>query len=69
VGVSTYETRWLSAKTVNDNGRRTITRALRMSAGWRARTTWLGLYALDTRTDAERAAFLDRVESTMAGWR
>jgi hypothetical protein len=40
-----------------------------MSAGWRARTTWLGLYALDTRTDAERAAFLDRVESTMAGWR
>jgi NAD(P)H dehydrogenase (quinone) len=68
-GVSTYGSPLPYVKAVNDNGRRTITRALRMSAGWRARTTWLGLYALDTRTDAERAAFLDRVESTMAGWR
>ena len=42
------------------------TRALRMNCGLRTPTTWLGLYSIDTLGDAERAAFLDRVEHTMA---
>jgi hypothetical protein len=51
---------------INDNGRRIVTRALRMSCGFRARTTWLGLYAIDTSTPAQRQAFLARVEQKMA---
>lgn len=40
----------------DDDGRRVLTRALRMSCGWRARTTWL---RLDGSEDG--AAFVDRV--------
>jgi hypothetical protein len=54
---------------VNDNGRRIITRALRMSCGFRVRTTWLGLYAIDTSTPAQRHAHLARVEHEMASLR
>jgi putative NADPH-quinone reductase len=66
VGVSTYGSPWWYVKAVNDNGRRVLTRALRMSCGWTTRCTWIGLYALDTRTDDERRAFLTRVEQRMA---
>ncbi|MEO6653987.1 MAG: NAD(P)H-dependent oxidoreductase [Ilumatobacteraceae bacterium] len=66
VGVSTYGSPWFAVKIVNDNGRRTITRALRLSCGVRARTTWLGLYGMDTATPADRIAFLARVEQRMA---
>jgi len=52
---------------VNDNGRRIVTRALRMSCGLRVRTSWLGLYAIDTSTPAGRQAFLAKVEQKMAG--
>jgi hypothetical protein len=51
---------------INDNGRRTITRTLRMSCGLRARTTWLGLYGIDTSTVIRRRQFLDRIEASMA---
>ncbi len=65
VGISTYGSpRWYVAA-VNDNGRRVVSRAFRISCGWRARTTWLGLYAMDTRSGAERAAFLDRIEQKL----
>ncbi len=67
VGVSTYGSpKWYVAA-VNDGGRRILTRALRMSCGWRTRPTWMGLYALDTTTDDDRRQFLDGVERTMAG--
>ena len=66
VGISTYGSPWPFVKAVNDNGRRILLRALRLSTGWRTRTTWLGLYAFDTATDAERRAFLDRCETVMA---
>ena len=46
--------------------RRTLARALRMSCGTRVSTTWLGMYSVDTSGIVERAAFLDRVEHTMA---
>lgn len=66
VGISTYGSpRWY-VRLVNDNGRRTVTRAFRMSCGWRARPTWLGLAATDSTTEAERRRFLDDVESAMA---
>jgi hypothetical protein len=56
-------------KLINDNGRRTITRTLRMSCGLRARTTWLALYRIDASSESRRRAFLDRVEEKMAGLR
>lgn len=66
VGISTYGSPRSYVRLINDNGRRTITRALRMSCGWRTRTSWLGLYSIDTSTPEQRAAFLDRVEQTVA---
>lgn len=66
VGISTYGSpRWY-VRVVNDNGRRIISRALRMSCGLRVRTTWLGLYAIDTSTETRRSEFLVRVERQMA---
>ena len=43
VGISTYGSPRSHVLAVNDNGRRILTRALRMSCGLRTRTTWLGL--------------------------
>lgn len=66
VGVSTYGSpRWY-VRVVNDNGRRVLTRALRMSCGWRARPSWLALYAMDTTSDTDRAAFLRHIEERTA---
>lgn len=67
VGVSTYGSPRLAVLLVNDNGRRILTRALRMSCGFRARTEWLGLYGMDSIGHADRAAFLTRVEQRLAG--
>ena len=66
VGVSTYGSPRSYVRLINDNGRRTLTRALRMSCGLRVRAHWHGLYAIDTSTEAERAEFAARVESRMA---
>jgi len=65
VGISTYGSPRRYVKAINDNGRRTLTRALRMICGLRARCRWLALYAIDTATPAERTAFLQRVERRM----
>jgi len=66
VGISTYGSPWTYVKLVNDNGRRMLTRTLRLTCGRRTSTTWLGLYSIDTTGAAERDAFLDRVEHSMA---
>jgi putative NADPH-quinone reductase len=66
VGISTYGSPRSYVAAVNDNGRRALTRALRMSAGWRARPVWLGLYKMDTRSDAELTAFATNVRDRMA---
>ena len=58
IGVSTYGSPWRYVKLVNDNGRRTLTRAIRASTGLRTRTMWCGIYALDTCTAEERRKFL-----------
>lgn len=65
VGISTYGSPRTYTRAINDNGRRTLTRALRLNTGLRTRTTWLGLYAIDSATDNQRTEFLDRVEQRM----
>jgi putative NADPH-quinone reductase len=66
VGVSTYGAPWSYIKMTADCGRRTITRALRLSCGRGTHTRWFALYAMDTSGPAERAAFLDRIEHGLA---
>lgn len=65
VGISTYGSPWAYVKAVNDNGRRTIMRTIRINTGRSTRSSWLGLYAIDTATAAERERFLERVERRM----
>ena len=59
IGVSTYGSPWRYVKLINDNGRRTLTRAIRMSTGLRTRTMWRGIYALDTSTQQQREKFVN----------
>ena len=66
VGISTYGSPRPYVLAVNDNGRRILTRALRVSCGLRTRATWLGLYAIDTSSPEDRAEFAALVERTMA---
>ena len=68
VGISTYGSPAVYVRLTGDGGRRIITRALRMSAGWRTSTTWLALYHVDEADDAVRSAFLERIEDTMSGF-
>lgn len=65
VGISTYGSPRGYIFAINDNGRRTLTRALRMICGLRTRCRWLGFYAIDTSTADQRTAFLQRVEKRM----
>jgi len=65
VGISTYGSPRSYVRLINDNGRRTLTRALRLNTGLRTRTSWLGLYAIDSATPTQRSEFLDRVEQKM----
>jgi putative NADPH-quinone reductase len=66
VGISTYGSPWSYVKLVNDNGRRMLMRALKLTCGRHTGTTWLGLYSIDTTGVCEREAFLDRVEHSMS---
>lgn len=66
VTVSTYGSPWSYVKAVNDNGRRTLQRALRLSTGRGTRRMHLGLYKMDVRTDTDRREFLERVEKVLA---
>ncbi|HSJ90677.1 MAG TPA: NAD(P)H-dependent oxidoreductase [Ilumatobacter sp.] len=66
VGISTWGSRRSWALLVNDNGRRIIARALRMSCGLRTRTRWIPMYGVDRSSADDRATFLDRVERTAA---
>lgn len=65
-GISTYGSpRWY-VRAVNDNGRRTLMRALRLSCGWKTSRHWHAMYSIDTSSQADRTAFADRVEHSMA---
>lgn len=66
VGISTYGSpRWY-VRMVNDNGRRTLMRALRLSCGWRVSRRWLALYAIDSVDPVARSEFAARVEREMS---
>jgi NAD(P)H dehydrogenase (quinone) len=69
VGISTYGSPWAYVRIVNDNGRRTIARTLRLATRFRARITWLPHYSTDTSSATERAAFLDRITTTLGALR
>lgn len=64
VGISTYGSPRTYVRAINDNGRRLFTRSLRLAAGIRLRTTWLGLYAIDTASASDRDAFIAKVRRT-----
>ncbi len=66
VGITSYGSRRLYVKAINDNGRRTLLRSLRLNTGLRTRTTWLPFYGSDSATRAERESFIERVERRMA---
>jgi NAD(P)H dehydrogenase (quinone) len=66
VGVSTYGSPGWLVRLANDNGRRTLTRALRLSCGRHAHPTWLAMYGLDGATTDDRCDFAARVERELA---
>ena len=64
--ISTYGSPKLYVRLVNDNGRRTLLRTLRLSCTWKTRTSHQGLYALDTSTGDSRKKFLLDIEKKTA---
>lgn len=56
--------RWY-VKLVNDNGRRLIARALRLSTSFRTKYRQLSLYSLDTQTEKDKQRFIEKVERAM----
>ena len=52
-------------KVLNDNGRRTLMRALRLNTALVTRRSWLALYKVDNCSLAQRQAFLKRVDQKM----
>jgi putative NADPH-quinone reductase len=65
IGISTYGSPRPYVAAINDNGRRILTRSLRLAAGLRTRTKWLGLYAVDTATAAQREDFIAAVRISL----
>jgi NAD(P)H dehydrogenase (quinone) len=66
VGISTWGMTRPRPFPVNDDGRRVLTRALRMACGWRARPLWLKLYGMDLDDPSARARFLARIDERLA---
>jgi NAD(P)H dehydrogenase (quinone) len=64
--LTTYGSPKLYVRLVNDNGRRLISRALRIATMKRARVAHLGLYQMDKATDDQRREFLQEIEKTLA---
>jgi putative NADPH-quinone reductase len=64
--ISTYGSPKLYVRLVNDNGRRLISRALRLATQQRTRVTHLGLYQMDKASDIQRREFLLHIENTLA---
>lgn len=66
VGISTYGSPKWYVRAINDNGRRTLMRALRLSCGWRVERHWLGFHAIDSASHDARTEFAARVEREMS---
>lgn len=61
VAVTTHgSSKWINA-VEGEGGKRTVTRAMRASCGWRCRTSWVAMYGVDTSSPEQRARFLERV--------
>jgi len=61
VAVTTHgSSKWINA-VEGEGGKRTVTRAMRASCGWRCRTRWLAMYGVDASTPAQRQQFLDQI--------
>ena len=67
VGISTYGDRMWRVRLHNDVGRRLVTRTLRTSTGFRAKTKWLALYRAGSVGDDERDRFRRRVAEAASG--
>jgi putative NADPH-quinone reductase len=66
VVVTTSGSKGLYIKLINDNGRRVLCRALRMSTGLRTKVTFHALRGVHNTTDEQRERFLQRVAKTAA---
>lgn len=66
VGITTYGSSWTYIKGVNDAGRRTLLRTVRMVSNRWCRTGWISLYSIDTADEARRRRFLAEVDRRMA---
>ncbi len=66
VAVTTYRGSRTEVLRFADGGRRSIARTIRLTCGWRCRTSWLGLYDAPRRTEARRDAFARSVTRRMA---
>jgi putative NADPH-quinone reductase len=62
VDIVTYGRPWYMAKWMGDPPRKMVTRYLPWFTGWKASVDYLALYHLNVATDAQRGAFLARVE-------
>lgn len=47
---------------INNNGRRILVRAFRLSGSWRMRSKTLGMHQLDACSNSDRVAFLNKIE-------
>jgi NAD(P)H dehydrogenase (quinone) len=62
VAITTHGSSKLINALEGEVGKRMVTRTLRAVCHPLARTSWIALYGIDTATDAQKAAFLDRVD-------
>jgi NAD(P)H dehydrogenase (quinone) len=65
-GIATYGRPRIRALAVGDPPRKMVKRYLPWFANWRARVDYYALYHMNVATDADRAAFIDRVERAMS---
>jgi NAD(P)H dehydrogenase (quinone) len=65
-GIATYGRPRIRAIAIGDPPRKMVKRYLPWFANWRARVDYYALYHMNVATDADRAAFIDRVERAMS---
>ena len=64
-GIATYGRPRIRALAIGDPPRRMVKRYLPWFANWRARVDYYALYNMNVATDADRAAFIAKVERAM----
>jgi putative NADPH-quinone reductase len=64
--VTTCGAPWWFSKFVGEPGRKTLLRAFRLICHRRCKTRYIALHRIDTRSERERTAFVDRVRRKVA---